>query len=177
MRMILSLSFAVVVAGCSPSSSAPTPVASGRAADREADHAHERDKMKLADAGPYHAALTAHLSKDGNELDVFIETAGAEPKPVGIADTALVAKATRAGDPIEYTLTFDPAPAEERPTDEAKGTCSHFVAKAEWLKPDDVVTVKCEIEVQGKRRPVVWKEFVPKKYAHHDDSEKAPPMP
>ena len=69
--------FALVLFGCSK----PKTPATFRS--DEPDHTHERDKLKLADAGHYHAGLTAHLSqKDGNELDVFFETADAAHKPV-----------------------------------------------------------------------------------------------
>src|SRR5262245_13249304 len=49
------------------------------------DHVHERGKMLIADAGKYHALLTAHLSPQGNELDIFFETAEEKnPAPVAI---------------------------------------------------------------------------------------------
>lgn len=179
-RLALSLSVAVggLASGCSSSSSKPAPVASARSVPEAGDsHSHDREKMRLTDAGPYHAALTAHLGKDGNELDIFLETTDKDPKPAAIAQTAIVARATRAGDPTEYMLAFDPAPPEERPKDEPAGQCSHFVARATWMKPDDVLTVKCDIELMGKRRAVVWKEFVPRKYAHVDETPHDPPAP
>lgn len=132
------------------------------------DHAHERDKMLLADAGPYHAALTAHLSsKDGNELDVFFETTDAPPKPVPLPLAKFAATAT-AADGTKHALEFEPASKDERQGD-PEGKCSHFVAKAPWMKPDDVLTVSATVAIDGKPTAVEWKDFNPKKYAHHVD--------
>ena len=48
------------------------------------DHSHKRGKMLLTDAGKYHALLTAHLSPQGNELDIFFEsTDDTPPQPSG----------------------------------------------------------------------------------------------
>jgi hypothetical protein len=130
------------------------------------DHAHERDKVLLADAGPYHAALTAHLSgKEGNELDVFFETTDEPPKPVPLPLAKFAAAAT-AADGKTHQLDFEPAPPEERKGD-PDGQCSHFVAKAPWMKPDDVLSVSATVTIHGKPTPVEWKNFNPKKYAHH----------
>ena len=166
---------ALALAGCSSSSTAPSirsaPV------EQEHGHSHGRDKMMLADAGPIHAALTAHLAKDGNELDIFLESADKDAKPHALALASLVVKVKRAGDATERTLTFEPAPADERPKGEPDGTCSHFVAKAGWMKRDDVLAIACEIEIDGKKHAVVWTDFVPGKYAHHDDAAREPPAP
>ncbi|QEL16505.1 hypothetical protein [Limnoglobus roseus] len=178
MRICLAITFAAAV-GCSSSSSPSKPIvpsAASSAVGKESETL-DREKMRLADAGPYQAALTARLAKTGHELDVYLETTDKDPKPMALAQTAFLARATRAGDPTEYPLTFDPAPAEERPKDESAGLCSHFVAKAAWMKPDDVLTIKCEVEVRGKRQAVVWTEFVPRKYALADDAPAEPPAP
>lgn len=48
--------------------------------------------MLIADAGPYHALLTAHLSKDGYELDIFFETPSEknpQPKAIPIESSRL----------------------------------------------------------------------------------------
>jgi hypothetical protein len=130
------------------------------------DHAHERDKMLLSDAGPHHAALTAHLSqKEGNELDIFFETTDDPPKPVPLRAGKVVATATGI-DGVSHPLEFVPAPPEERKGDPG-GQCSHFVAKAPWMKPEDVLTVVAHVTVEGKPRVVTWTNFNPKKYAHH----------
>src|SRR5688572_27977065 len=107
------------------------PSPAQHAAD-EADHPHVRGKMLIADAGPNHALLTAHLSaKAGHELDVFIETADKAARPVALPVEKFSAQVTvDGGEPRE--LTFEPAPPAERPKDEAPGTSSHFVAKAPW---------------------------------------------
>jgi hypothetical protein len=124
--------------------------------------------MKLADAGHYHAALTAHLSrKDGNELDVFFETADEVPKPVPLPLAAFKAAAkTAAGE--DRVLEFEPAPKDER-KDDPDGKCSHFVAKAGWMNPDDVLTVTATVPVHGEPKALEWKDFNPRKYAHHID--------
>lgn len=130
-------------------------------------HSHERGKMLIADAGSYHALLTAHLSKDGNSLDIFFETpVDKNPQPAAIAIESFEAQAT-AGDGESQTLTFEPAPAEERPEGEKLGTCSHFVAKAPWMKPEDDLLVVAKFTVDGKELVARWKDFNPKKHAHH----------
>jgi hypothetical protein len=132
-------------------------------------HSHDRDKMKLEDIGKtkYHAGLTAHLSqKDGNELDLVFETTDGKPAPMPLKSVA--AKAKRAGDPTEYDLLFEPAPKDERKGD-PDDACSRFTAKALWMKADDKLTVTTTIEVEGKRHPVEWADFHPKKYAHVDE--------
>ena len=158
--------------GCAePAPPAAAVVASGKSGhDHDHGHSHTRDTMMAADAGKYHAWLTAHLSsKDGNELDVFFETADDAPKPVALPVAKVTAEARRAGDDKVYELTFEPAPPDERPEGEAAGTCSHFVAKAPWMKADDVLAVTATVEIDGRTRNPKWIKFHPKKYAHHVD--------
>jgi hypothetical protein len=142
----------------------------GKDGDNVHGHSHERAKSLLADAGEYHARLTAHLSsKGGNELDVFFETADEkDPKPVAIPMTSFTAQARTEGGELKE-LKFECAPADERPKGEKEGTCSHFVAKAPWMKPDETLYVRAEIKLDGKGVTVRWKDFVPKKYAHYVD--------
>ena len=133
-------------------------------------HSHERDKMLLADVSKtdYHAALTAHLSdKDGHELDIFFETADDTPNPVPLSVAKFAATATTAGG-AAHPLEFEPAPPEERKGDPA-GRCSHFVAKAGWMKRTDALTVTATLDIDGKPAKIEWKSFNPKKYAHHDE--------
>lgn len=135
--------------------------------DKAHAHSHERGKMLIADAGDYHLLLTAHLAKAGNELDIFIETpVSKDPQPVALSLESFEAQAT-AGDGESQTLTFEPAPADERPAGEKPGTCSHFVAKAPWMKPEDDLLVVAKFTVDGKELVARWKDFNPKKYAHH----------
>jgi hypothetical protein len=168
-RLVLIAGF-MFAAGCSTQSAAPPPAevtAHGSSRD-DPGHVHERGKMLLADAGQYHAALTAHLAKDGNELDVFFETADKDPQPVALAVKSFTATAKRA-DGKEFELAFAPAPLSERPKDEPAGMCSHFVAKAPWLTADDVLTVTAEVTIRGKLQAVTWKDFAVKKYTHHQE--------
>lgn len=165
---VLLLLLAAGLAGCDRPPPAPPAASTARTTDAEADHDHDRGKMMLADAGPHHAALTAHLSsKDGHELDIFFETTDREPKPVALPVGRFTANATTPDGAI-HELAFEPAPAAERKDDPA-GLCSHFVAKAGWLKPDEAVEVAARVEVAGRPRTVTWRNFVPKKYAHHED--------
>ena len=155
-----------LLAGCSDST-APT-VAVQKEDDH--DHDHDRDKMLIAHLGKHHACLTAHLSsKDGNELDVFVETIDKAAQPVALPLPRLVGKAKYASDGKEQEVIFEPAPANERPKDEVAGTCSHYVAKAPWMKADDIFTLTIEAELDGRIRKATWKSFNPKKYAHHED--------
>ena len=77
----------------------------------------------------------------------------------------------RAGEDKSYELTFEPAPKEERKTDK-DGECSHFEAKAPWMKPDDTLAVTAMIDLAGKPRKVEWKDFNPKKNSHKHDEKK-----
>lgn len=168
--------------GCGGSSAptpSPSPAAKSESHDSHATdehshkdgekahgHSHERGKMLIADAGPYHALLTAHLSKDGNELGIFFETpVDKDPQPVALPLASFAAQATT-GEGESQTLTFEPAPAEERPAGEKEG-CSHFVAKAPWMKPEDDLLVVAKFTLDGKEVVARWKSFVPKTYAHH----------
>ncbi|MEX2286230.1 MAG: hypothetical protein WD648_04015 [Planctomycetaceae bacterium] len=134
----------------------------------ESDHGHDpvRDNMLIADAGPYHVLLRAHLAAEGNELHVLFETPDVKnPKPMPIPVASFGAEAT-AGEGESQTLKFEPAPAEDRPKDEKAGTFSQFIAKAPWMKPDDNLLVVATFTVDGKELKARWKEFVPRKYTH-----------
>jgi len=164
---------ALVVNGCGNQSGSKLGVSNDqktKPADTATDHSHERGKMLLTDAGKYHALLTAHLSPKGNELDIFFETTDSKkPMPVALPLKSFTAYASKPGDDQPLELSFDCAPAEERPKDEKPGTCSHFVAKAEWMKPTDILTVVFHLELDGERSRVTWENFNPKKYAHHEE--------
>ena len=178
MRAFLLLP-AALLAGCA-SSTPPFPVPPPTASTQRStastqrlaqepahghDHGdHDRGTVMLTDLGKYHAGLTAHLSaKDGNELDILIETQSEPPTAVALPLTSITGTARRGGE--EFPLTFEPAPADERKGD-AAGTCSHFVAKAAFLKPGDKLTVTVEAEFDGRKRKGVWKGFDVAKYTH-----------
>jgi hypothetical protein len=156
-----------------PSPMAPTTVkvtaATTKVEADEHDDDHEREKMQVAHCGPKtHVWLTAHISsKTGNELDVYFETL--DDKPLAVPFEKLQAKAKPSREDKTYDLVFEPAPADERPKGEPKGKCSHFVAKAPWMKADDTLFVQFEIELDGKLRKSVWKSFDVKKYTHHSE--------
>ena len=178
-----SLLFVIGCGGGTPTPSAPAKFPATSAKDDHADHAdhkhadhkddkphghsHERGKMLIADAGLYHALLTAHLAAAGNELDIFFETpVDKDPQPASLAVDSFTAQATT-GDGESQTLTFEPAPTEERPAGEKAGTCSHFVAKAPWMKPEDDLLVVAKFTIDGQEEVVARrKNFVPKKFAH-----------
>ncbi|MBI4603254.1 MAG: hypothetical protein HY721_14970 [Planctomycetes bacterium] len=128
-------------------------------------HSHERGKLKITDAGGHHGLLTAHLAPSGNELDVFFETSGEDPKPVAIAAEPFAAQA-RAGEGEWKELRFEPAPADERPKDEKPGTCSHFIAKAPWIQPSDTLHVVAKVKMEGVEETVEWKKFEVARFAH-----------
>ncbi|HEY2910384.1 MAG TPA: hypothetical protein VGI99_09060 [Gemmataceae bacterium] len=145
----------------------PPPATHREAA--EPTHSHERDKMKLADLGKnHHAGLTAHLSsKTGNELDIFIESADDAHTPAPLPVAKLLAEAV-ASDGKAHELIFEPSEPEERKGD-PPGKCSHFVAKAPWMKPGDSLTVTAGFLIDGQTHSVEWTEFNPKKYAHFEE--------
>lgn len=172
MRKFFLLTALTALAGCSTAPVPPTPATQKLTQDHAHgdgdDHDHARDKMMIGHLGKYHAGLTAHLSaKDGNELDIFVETIADEPTPVALPTVAIAGTARRGAD--EFPLTFEAAPADERPKGEAAGTCSHFVAKAAFLKADDTLTVVVEVEIDGRKRKCTWKNFEVKKFTHHAD--------
>jgi hypothetical protein len=159
----------VVAFGCKPEGKPPVPtVFESKHEKNEHDHSHARGKLMLADFGPHHAGLTAHLSKkEGNELDIVFETADKEPKPLPLPLTKLTAKATRTGDDKEYTLDFEPAEKDER-TGDPDGKCSKFTAKAPWIKHEDMLTVVLTATLDGQVKKTIWTDFNPKKFAHVD---------
>jgi hypothetical protein len=148
---------------------APTKPVATTVEKADAGHSHERGKMLLADAGKHHALLTAHLSPKGNELDLFFETAeDKNPTPVALPLSSIKGFASRSEEKPQE-LEFLPAPADERPKGEKPGAFSHFVAKAPWMKPTDKLTVTIRLEIDGERHRVTWEDFVPQKYAHHEE--------
>jgi hypothetical protein len=133
----------------------------------EHGHSHEHNKMMLADYGKIHIGLTAHISKkDGNELDLVFETEDEKPAPQPFSK--LTAKATRNGEDKSYDLVFEPAEKEER-KDDPEGRCSRYTAKAPWMKPDDILTVRLPIDLNGQEKIIPWVDFNPRKFAHHID--------
>lgn len=75
----------------------------------------------------------------------------------------------RSGEGGLKEVEFVPAPADERPNGEAAGTCSHFVAKVPWLRPDIEHRVIVRAILDGKDEEIRWNSFIPRKYAHHID--------
>lgn len=133
----------------------------------EHGHSHERGKLLIADAGKDHFLLTAHLSKEGNELEIFVETPVTDnPQPAAISVAGFEAQAT-VGEGDVQVLRFEPASVEERPKGERAGSCSHFVAKADWLQPTDKLYVVARLTVEGEDLTARWRDFIPSKYAHH----------
>ncbi len=169
MRRLLFAATLAALAGCSTQTAPTTPATQKLATEGGHDeNDHDHGKAMAAHLGKHHALLTAHISsKTGNELDILIESTDKEPQPGALPLTKLTGT-LKLGD-AEYPLTFEPAPADERPQGEAAGTCSHFVAKAPLLKPDDTVTVTVETELDGRKRKATWKNFNVKKYTHHAD--------
>ena len=168
MRVLIA-GMLLAAAGCG--STTPTPPAAAPEKEHdESGHTHERGKMLIGDVGKHHALLTAHLSKEGHELDLFLETAAENPKPVAIDAGSLVAEIqVRSGEGEVKKVEFKPAPAEERPAGEGPGRCSHFIAEVPWLDPDVPLRVTVTIPLDCKKETARWNDFVPRKYAHHQD--------
>jgi hypothetical protein len=154
----------VFAAGCMGTSAPAAPAAHGHAHSHDpGSHNHDRGHMMIASNGIVDAMLTAHLSsKDGNELDVFVERKG---EPLALNITKIRAQAEVKGE--MRTLDFDCAPRDERPAAEPDDRCSHFVAKAAWMKPGDDVRVATVLPLKSGETAYVWRGFEPKKYAHH----------
>ena len=164
---ILGLALAGAV-GCSAPVPSPRTVTAEGAPHRHdpGDHNHARGKMLLASDGTYNALLTAHLSaKDGNELDIFVEDKNG---PFALAAKTLTATARAAGGEPR-ALTFECAPPNERPAAEAPDTCSHYVAKAPWVRVGQVLRVETSLTVGERTVPMLWRDFEARKYAHHED--------
>ena len=185
LSVVFAGSLGLSLFGCGGSSAptpSPSPVAKSESHDSHATdehshkdgekahtHSHDRGTMLIADVGKYHALLTAHLSKDGNELEIFFETpVDKDPQSVALSLASFEAQAT-SGDGDSQTLTFEPAPADERPKDEPEGKCSHFSAKAAWMKPEDKLVVVARFTIDGEELTARWNDFSPKKYAHHHE--------
>ena len=113
--------------------------------------------MLMASDGTTSALLTAHLSPEGNELDIFFERNGA-PHALD-AKTIVATIEDPTGNPSR-DVTFECAPADERPKDERAGTCSHYVTKVPWMSRTQTLKVTSTV--------FVWRDFVPLTYAHHD---------
>ena len=171
MRTFFLLAGLVALAGCSNSVPPPPTAATQKLTQEHAhdeNHDHNAGQMMTGHFGKYHAKLTVHLSaKDGNELDIFVETIDDAPTPVALPLLTITGTARRDGE--EFPLTFEPAPADERPKGEAAGSCSHFVAKAAFLKPTDTLTVVIKAEFDGRERKCTWKNFEVAKFTHHAD--------
>jgi len=121
--------------------------------------------MLCAEVGDTRFWLTSHLeSKGTNELDLFISDAKNNPRTI-TADK--LAAEIAIGD-TKNQATFEPAPAEERPKGEKGNSCSHFVAKAAFMKATDTLTATISVPVAGKTQSVTFSGFDVKKYAHHE---------
>ena len=170
MRVLLTIVLGTTLLGCGQKTENPTTPPTVYETSSTGGHSHEKGTMLLADAGKYHALLTAHLSKDGNELDIFFETAGKTAQAVALPLATLKASIQiRSSEGGLKEVEFVPAPADERPMGEAAGTCSHYVAKVPWLSPDVEHRVIVRAVLDGKDEEIRWNNFVPKKYAHHTD--------
>lgn len=147
--------------------------------DAHHDHDHSRsdamlEDLTLPDGTRCHAGLTAHLDTAGNELDIFFESLERDPKPIAIPKTAqITARVTRSGDDQAHQLTFQPAPADERPND-PPDRCSRFSAATPWMKPDDRLTVVVSIEDRGQLKRVTFVDFVPRQHSHQHSPEATP---
>ncbi len=122
--------------------------------------------MLMASDGTTTALLTAHLSStDGNELDVFVERDGS---PFALSVRSITGAAV-GSDGQPRPVTFECAPANERPSTERDDACSHFVARTPWMRPDDVLRVEADLAIEGERAPFLWRNFGPRRYAHHEE--------
>jgi hypothetical protein len=158
--------------GCTSQSTPPTTTTAVTKTEpsTEEDSGHDSNNKKTAHLGKYHAQLTARMSsKSGNELEIFVETLGSPATPVALPLTKITGTARRDGDEKPMELTFEPAPSSVRPKDEKPGACSHFVAKAPWMKSTDTLEVVVQVELDGRLRKSTWRNFEVKNFTHHTD--------
>jgi hypothetical protein len=158
----LSIMRLLVLTGCAGGSQ----LGASAAPHDPTSHNHDRGHMMIASNGVVDALLTSHLSsKEGNELDVFVEKNGA---PLALTTMRLEAKAKPGGtDAKDRSLVFSCAPLEERPANEPAGTCSHFVARAEWMRAEDRLEVATSLPLLSGDVAYTWRSFDPRRYAHH----------
>jgi hypothetical protein len=153
--------FVTMSIGCGAATA--TPQVAAKAHD-PTSHNHDRGAMMMASNGVVDALLTSHLSsQSGNELDVFVEKAGA---PLALTTTSLSARA-KLPDGREKLVAFDCAPRDERPTEERDGTCSHFVAKVAWMLPSERLEVHTALPLKSGDIDYRWRSFDPVRYAHY----------
>jgi hypothetical protein len=159
MALLLNV-LGTMLVGCA---SAP-PASAGPSPHDPGSHNHDRGHMMIASNGVVDALLTSHLSsREGNELDVFVEKRGA---PLALTTTEIKARAQlKNGE--EKVLSFSCAPADERPADEQRGTCSHFVARATWMNPAERLEVATSLPLLSGDVGYTWRSFDPRRYAHH----------
>lgn len=154
------------VAGCSGAAPAKTTTTAGAVhphTHNPGDHNHAKGKMLMSSDGMYDALLTAHLSaKDGNELDIFIED---KDGPYALSVTTLTASVRENG----RAVTFECAPANERPAGEPQDRCSHFVAKTPWLRVGEKLHVESALPIAGHPMTAIWRDFEARTYAHHEE--------
>ncbi len=75
---------------------------------------------------------------------------------------------------VEHTIDFACAPHDERPAAESDEVCSHFVAKAPWVTPGESLRVESSLPLESPTS-FVWRDFEPKKYAHHEEGARRAP--
>lgn len=167
-RLFIGATLVCAPAACSAPATTPKTTVTGAAhAHNPGDHNHERGKMLLASDGSYNALLTSHLSaKDGNELDIFVED---KDGPYALSAKTLTATARLAGESEKHEISFECAPADERPANEGAGTCSHYVAKVPWMASTANLRVDTSLPIGSRSVPMVWHQFSAKKYAHHEE--------
>ena len=91
--------------------------------------------------------------------------------PVAVPLASIKAEASTP-DGQRHELTFEPAPADERPETEKPGTSSKFTAKAPWLKTTDKIDLVAKVQLDGKDVTIRFKNFDPMKYGHDADKDK-----
>jgi hypothetical protein len=112
--------------------------------------------------GGYDALLSAHLSAEGNELDIYLQKSGGDGQPAALPDRAFGARIVGR----DVQVRFECAPAEERPPTEPEGQCSHFVARTPWMRSDETLDLRTEVAVNDASLTFAWQGFRPDRYAH-----------
>lgn len=155
--LIVLLSFSVVAFFGSPLICSAAEKHHGEEAHHgEAHHEHEEEGGHGHDA--FHHGVLSVVGKDAGHIEILVEEDMLEAWFVGHQDTDRAVQVRAEEIPLtvtvpgtgEMTLVLKAAPM--RLAGEKVGQCSHFIAKADWLRNVKKFRAKGEVEFKGIRQ-------------------------